>query len=130
MSNLTIFLARYMGLFMIIAVAALFVRGPAIIYDAAADRQIMFVWALISLAIGIAFVLGHNKWSGGALTVSVTVVGWLVLLKGLVLLFLPTDSLMNSLQYRDHAWFYLLPATLIGVWLTFAGFKAKTSPAT
>jgi hypothetical protein len=118
-----------MGLFMIIAVAALFVRGPAIIYETAADRQIMFVWALMSLAIGIAFVLGHNKWSGGALTVGVTVVGWLVLLKGLVLLFLPTDSLMNSLQYRDHAWLYLLPATLIGVWLTFAGFTAKTSPA-
>jgi hypothetical protein len=36
----------------------------------------MLVYAIISLAVGVAMILGHNVWSGGALPVVVTLVGW------------------------------------------------------
>ena len=67
---------------------AFLTRGSAIIETTVADRPVMLVYAITSLAMGIAMVLGHNVWSGGALPVAVTLVGWLILAKGLLLCFL------------------------------------------
>ena len=88
MSRLTVFLARSIGLFTVLLVVAFLTRGSAIIETTVADRPVMLVYAITSLAMGIAMVLGHNVWSGGALPVAVTLVGWLILAKGLLLLFL------------------------------------------
>jgi hypothetical protein len=44
----------------------------------------MFSCAVISLAAGFAMIIGHNVWSGGALPITVTLVGWLILARGLV----------------------------------------------
>jgi hypothetical protein len=96
MSRLTVFLARAIGLFMVMLVAALLVRGSAIIEASVADGQVMLVYAIVSLAMGIAMVLGHNVWSGGALSLVVTMVGWLILAKGLLLLFLAPDARLRS----------------------------------
>ena len=82
MSRLTVFLARAIGLFTVVLVVALMVRGIAIIEASVADGPVMLVYATISLATGIAMVLGHNVWTGGALSVVVTLVGWLSLAKG------------------------------------------------
>ena len=81
MSQLTVFLARLIGLFTVLLVGILLIRGSTIIEAAAADGPLMFTYAIISLSIGIAMILGHNVWSGGALPVIVTVVGWLIFAK-------------------------------------------------
>jgi hypothetical protein len=128
MSQLTVFLARFMGLFTVLVVAALLVRGSAIIDATVADRQVMFVWALVSLAIGIAITLGHNVWSGGALPVVVTLVGWLILIKGLVLLFVPSETLsfgFQSMHYGEHMVVYVAPALVLGLYLSWGGFAAR-----
>ena len=67
MSRLTVFLARSIGLFTILLVAGLLVRGGAAIETTAADGPVMLGYAIISLAMGVAMVVGHNLWSGGAL---------------------------------------------------------------
>jgi hypothetical protein len=46
-------------------------------------------------------VLGHNIWSGGALVVVVTVVGWITLVKSLLFLFLPPE--LMELAIADGA---------------------------
>ena len=76
MSRLTVFLARFIGLFTVVLVVALLVRGSATVEAAVADGPVMLVYAIISLAAGLAMILGHNVWSGGALPVVVTLVGW------------------------------------------------------
>jgi hypothetical protein len=76
MSRLTVFLARFIGLFTVVLVVALLVRGSATVEAAVADAPVMLVYAIISLAAGVAMILGHNVWSGGALPVVVTLVGW------------------------------------------------------
>ena len=65
MSHLTVFLARSLGLFTVLLVVAFFARGSAIIDATAADGPVMLAYAIMSLAMGIAIVLGHNVWSGG-----------------------------------------------------------------
>lgn len=127
MPRLTVFLARLIGVFSIVLVAAFLMRGSAIIQTTAEDGPVMLVYALISLAIGLAMILGHNVWSGGALPVVVTLVGWLILAKSLMLLSLTPEALSRvfaQTQFGEHYYFFLAPAFLLGLYLTWAGFTA------
>jgi hypothetical protein len=130
MSRLTIFLARLIGLFTVLLIAALLLRGSAMVQTAIADKSLMFTYAIISLALGLAMILGHNVWSGGALPVIVTVVGWLIFAKGLLLLCLTPEGLDHSFQrmhYGDYMFLYLAPSFVVGLYLTWAGFTAPMS---
>ena len=94
-----------------------------------ANGQLVFTYAIISLAIGLAMILGHNVWSGGVLPVVVTLVGWLILAKGLVLLFVMPNSLtqlFDQIRYGAHYYLYLVPSFVIGLYLTWAGFTAPS----
>ena len=72
-------------------------------------------------------VLGHNVWSGGALPVVVTLIGWATLLKALPLLFLGPDDaaaiFLNGLGYAHVLYWYAAFAVLLGGYLTYAGFR-------
>jgi len=95
-----------------------------------ADGPVMLVYAIISLAIGIAMILGHNIWSGGALPVVVTTVGWLILAKGVLLLFLKPEALsglFERMHYGENYYLSLAPVSLIGLYLTWAGFTTSIS---
>ena len=130
MSRLTIFLARLIGLFTVLLIAALLLRGSAMVETAIADRPLMLTYAIISLAIGLAMILGHNVWSSGVLPVAVTLVGWLILAKGLLLLFLTPETLtqfFERMHYGEHIYIYVAPSLVIGLYLTWAGFAAPTS---
>jgi len=132
MSRLTVFLARFIGLFTVVLVVAFLVRGSAGVEAAVADGPVMLVYAIISLATGVAMILGHNVWSGGALPVVVTLVGWLILAKGLVLLLVTPDVLQqifDHMQYGEHYYLYLAPSLVIGLYLTWAGFTAPSPNA-
>ena len=105
MSTLTIYLARLIGLSAVLLVAALLIRGNSLIMATVADGPVMLVYAIFSLAAGLAIILGHNIWSGGSLPVIVTLVGWLIFAKGLVLLFVTPEVLLLLLarmQYGAH----------------------------
>jgi len=129
MSTLTIYLARLIGLSAVLLAAALLVRGNALIMATVADGPVMLVYAIFSLAAGLAIILGHNVWSGGTLPVIVTLVGWLILVKGLVLLLVTPETLallLERMQYAEHYSFYIVPALIIGLYLTYAGFAAPS----
>ena len=132
MSRLTVFLARFIGLFTVVLVVAFLVRGSATVEAAVADGPVMLVYAIISLATGVAMILGHNVWSGGALPVVVTLVGWLILAKGLMLLFVTPDALQqifDHMHYGEHYYLYLAPSLVVGLYLTWAGFTAPSPNA-
>jgi hypothetical protein len=130
MSRLTVFLARLIGLFTVLLVAAFMIRGSAIIETTAADGPVMLFYAITSLAIGSAMILGHNVWSGGALPVVVTLVGWLIFAKGLLLVLVTPQTLprlFGEMQYGAHAPLFLAPSLLIGLYLAWAGFTVPLS---
>ncbi len=132
MSRLTAFLARFIGLFTVVLVVAFLVRGSAGVEAAVADGPVMLVYAIISLATGVAMILGHNVWSGGALPVVVTLVGWLILAKGLMLLFVTPEALQqifDHMHYGEHYYLYLAPSLVVGLYLSWAGFTAPSPNA-
>jgi hypothetical protein len=129
MSRLTVFLARLIGLFIVLFIATLLLRGSAMVETVIADKPLMLTYAMISLAIGLAMILGHNVWSGGLLPVVVTLVGWLILAKGLLLLFVTPEALtefFERMQYGEHMYLYVAPSLVIGLYLTWAGFTTPT----
>ena len=85
MSQRTSFLSRLIGLYCILVALPLTSHKQTTIEAAAAllhNASLMLVLGVITLAVGLAMVLGHNVWSGGGLAITVTVIGWLTLIKG------------------------------------------------
>ena len=125
MSRLTVYLARLIGLFTVLLIGAMLMQGSATVEAAVADKPLMFTYAIISLGLGVAMVLGHNVWSRGALPAVVSLVGWLILAKGLALLLAP--GMFERMQYREHFYLYLAPSLVIGLYLAWAGFTARAA---
>ena len=130
MSQLTVYLARFIGLFALLVGIGCLARGNAVTASTVANGPVMLVYALVSIAAGLAMVLGHNVWTGGALPVVVTLVGWLALVKGVLLFFVTPEALtqlLGRMQYGEHYSLYVAPSLVIGLYLTWAGFTARAS---
>jgi hypothetical protein len=90
MSPLTLFIAKLIGLMLLVFSLLMAMNKRAMlasIDELVRNRSLMLIGGSFNLAAGLAIVLGHNVWSGGALTVVVTLIGWLVALRGVVWLF-------------------------------------------
>jgi hypothetical protein len=133
MSTRTIYLSRLIGLYCIFVVLSMVIRKQDTVYAVAAllrNPSTMLVLGIIAMAAGLAMVLAHNIWRGGALPVVVTLVGWLTLIKGLLILFMPTDVVAEIILcwLRHPLLFYvsmILPL-LIGIYLTYSGFRSRS----
>src|SRR5450631_3832417 len=97
MPRVTVLLARVLGIFMVVLIAAMMVRGMSVVSATVSDGPVMLAYAIISLGMGVAMIVGHNVWSGGLLPVTVTLLGWLIFLKGLVLILLPAETLSRMI---------------------------------
>lgn len=95
----------------------------------AQDSPAMLVVGVFTLFAGLAMVLGHNLWRGGAVTIVVTLVGWSTLLKALLSLFVPpgVESRFLLAALQSEQVFYIRGALtfLLGAYLTYGGFAAS-----
>ena len=130
MSPLTIFLAKLLGLYCIIAALAMMTRKQstvATLKALIANPPLLLLVEVLGLAGGLAMIIGHNIWSGGALPIVVTLVGWLMAIRGAGLLALSTNATMKlfeALRYEQLFYFYMGATLLLGLYLTYAGFSA------
>jgi vacuolar-type H+-ATPase subunit I/STV1 len=94
------------------------------------DPPLMVVLGVVTLCAGLAMVLAHNAWSGGALAVIVTLVGWATLIKGLLFLILTPDAetalFLKALHYQEWFRLYAAISLAVGVYLTHGGFKKSS----
>ena len=133
MTNQTRFLSRLIGLYELIAALSMGTRRPAAVETVTAlvhDRPLLFLVGVITLAAGLALVLVHNVWSGGALAVVVTLIGWITLIKGLLFLFLPpaaaVDFFLGQLHYEQLFYLYAAISLILGVYLAYGGFRSTS----
>jgi len=130
-SRLTVFLSRLIGLFAILFALCLITHKQATVETMTALVQnppLLLIFGMVWLATGLAIVLGHNAWSGGALPVVVTLVGWLILIRGLLLLFLSPAAaigLFAGLHFEELFYVYLAISLLFGIYLTYNGFRSR-----
>jgi hypothetical protein len=130
MSNRTRFLARLIGLYCLLAAVMMLLQREGMIAAVTAIVQhgaLLLILGLITVAAGLALVLAHNVWSGGALPVIVTLIGWATLLKGLMFWVLPPAAAaafyLQHLRYAQLFYLYAALSLVIGVYLTVAGFR-------
>ena len=86
MSVRTVFLARLFGLYCIIMAAAMLAQPEAFVTTVnafVANAPLVLTAGVFTLFGGLALVLLHNYWSGGARTVIITLLGWLTLIKAI-----------------------------------------------
>jgi hypothetical protein len=125
----TNYLSKLIGLFSMLIGFAMIARRQdmAAAIDALLHNPtLLLIFGLIALAIGLAMVLAHNIWSGGVLPVVVTVIGWLTLIRGLVLLFVPAAMVANLFEAMHFArllYLYASISLVLGLYLTVAGFR-------
>jgi hypothetical protein len=135
MSARTIFLAKLIGLGLLGVAVAMVVNKPSMLGTINLvfhEPAFILTYGMIALFAGLAMVIGHNVWSGGALPIAVTFIGWLALLRGLLLLMLSPAAVLHMLAFARFAQFYGLYVALIvviGGYLTYAGFRATTTAA-
>jgi hypothetical protein len=125
---LTKFLAKLMGLWIVLTVLGMVVnKGTTIAaIDALfSDPALMLITGIFTLVIGLAVVVGHNRWSGGALPVVVTLYGWAALLKGLLFICLPSSAeagFYQAVHFQRFFYAYFVVALVLGVYLMYGGF--------
>jgi hypothetical protein len=127
----TIFLSRLLGLYCVLIGLSMAIHKQTTVATITAlvqNRPLMFVVSVMALGVGLAMVLCHNVWSGGALPVVVTLVGWMSLIKGLLFLFLSPESaagvLLGGLQYERFFYAYAGMTLILGAYLTYGGFRS------
>ena len=126
----TIFLSRLLGLFFLILVAAGITQGSTLAETATAlanNPALLLISGMLTLLAGLAVVLRHNVWRGGANAIVVTIVGWALLIKGAALVVLPPVSwfgIVRDSGFSSHYDLYGIPTLVLGIYLTFSGFRA------
>lgn len=133
MSPRTIFLSRLIGLYCIVVALSMMTRRQATLETVTAILQspsMTLILGVITLTAGVAMVLGHNIWSGSALPVIVTVIGWMTLIKGLFFLFLPPEMeaglFLRQLHYQQLFYLYGAFSLVLGIYLTYSGFTSRS----
>jgi|BarGraIncu00222A_1022003.scaffolds.fasta_scaffold210669_1 hypothetical protein len=128
MLPLTLFLAKLIGLMFLVFSVLMAMNKRAMlaaIDELVRSRGLMLIGGSFNLAAGLAIVLGHNVWSGGLLTVVVTLIGWLVTLRGFVWLFTPQEKLTQyyeALHFEQKYYVATAITGALGLYLSIAGF--------
>jgi hypothetical protein len=125
-----VFLARLFGLYCLIMAAAMLPQPEAfvsIVHAFVADAPLVLIAGVFTLFGGLALVLLHNYWSGGALPVIITLIGWLTLIKAAVLVTLPSNKLVALYGGVSSTHILISGALtlLLGIYLTVSGFRSS-----
>jgi hypothetical protein len=100
----TIFLATVIGWFLVIVSILLFFRQEhmkSVMDDVIAHPGLFFVFAVITLILGLLMVTSHNIWLMGW-PVIITLFSWLVLVSGLIRLGFPDTTMKLGKSYFNH----------------------------
>jgi hypothetical protein len=130
MSPRTVFLSRLIGLYSILVAISMMFHKHSIVATLLDDSPLVFLLGIITLVAGLAMVLAHNVWSGAASAVIVTVVGWITMIKGLLLLFLSpaaeADLIERKLHYEQYFYVFMAISLVIGIYLAYDGFAPRS----
>jgi hypothetical protein len=128
-------LSTLIGLLTILISCAMLLHEQSNVEAATAlihDLPLSLVTGIGVLICGLAIVLGHNVWSGGVLPVVITIYGWSLLIRGVLLLCLSSDaraSIFEMLHLKDLFLFYVTINLSLGVYLTYGGFRVCLAPS-
>jgi hypothetical protein len=131
---LTIYLSRLIGVVTLIVAAAM-LADKAMVVGAVEllgrDRPALLLLGVIRVICGAGIVLTHNVWTKGFWPLAVTLTGWAVLVRGVMVLFIPPDVMAGIIEAAHIGDFYYVYAAIplvLGAYLSLRGFSAVAPP--
>lgn len=131
MSPRTVFLSRLIGLYSILISLSMIARKQATVEAVMAlvhNSPLLLLLGVMTVVAGLAMILSHNVWSGGALPVVVTLIGWWMLIKGLLFFFLTPEQMgifLERIHYEQFFYPYIGISLLLGMYLSYGGLKGR-----
>lgn len=124
--ELSIFLAKLFGIYALIVALLWAVRGNEIsksIEEFFANRALVFLSGLFSLAIGIAMAISHSVWESNWRGL-ITLIGYLAIAKGIARIGFPeVPKKAASFVLKDtRVWIWIGLTLVLGGYLTWVGF--------
>jgi hypothetical protein len=125
--SLSIFLAQVIGLYLFLVSLAMLVhhqRFKKTAADLAGIPLMITLTGAFMLILGLLIVVDHNIWTPDW-PVVVTIIGWILLLQGLMRLFVPdafvrmSKDMQGKMVYTLGCWVRLF----VGIYLIWAGFS-------
>lgn len=119
--------ARVLGPYLVVMTIAAVARGsqmPTLMSDFTASTAWFWVTGAFVLLIGLTVIASHTRWRGAPAMI-VSILGWAITAKAVLLLALPQVSVSTAefLLSRDGWWQALMVLmTLIGLYLTYVGW--------
>ena len=122
----SIFLAKVMGIYLAIEGLALIINKKYLIRaikEMLKTKGVIYVFSFFTLILGILLVVGHNVWTADWVGL-VTLLGWLVLIKGVLNVLFPKIGLKVAEKFMPSAWYTGTGVVLIiiGAYLAAKGF--------
>ena len=126
--ELSIFLAKVLGLYLIIAPAAVLLNRrhlPRITEEFSQSLALIVLSGFVALVLGLLVVVSHNIWSADW-RVIITILGWLTLAKGIFRILLP-HKVSQAARMSARPWWIVVLVIFIalGAYLTYVGFSAQ-----
>lgn len=129
--DLSLFLAKVLGLYFVIVIAACVFRWREFqkaFDDIERSRGFILMGGVWALLLGLLLVVSHNIWEPD-FRGAITLLGWLTLLKGFVRLFFPQGAVKVARRMLETRFFTVLLGAffLLGAWLAATGFGVNIS---
>ena len=124
----SIFLAKVIGLVSVISTTAVLIRykeSLALEEEAMKNPAATYLSGFAILILGVLLVVSHSVWTSDWRVV-ITIMGWLVLLKGIGRIFFPGATGRLIKKKQNNRWFILgeIIVFIIGFYLLYYGFIA------
>ena len=121
------FLAQLWGFSLIIICFSLLFNKKNIqsVFGVFENHSLLFLLGMVNVILGVGSILFYNAWDSSWKTV-ITAIGWLVLARGLIILFAPNFvSKVVSIVKKHTDWFSigLVVGVLLGCFLVYMGFN-------
>jgi len=123
--DVSIFLAKLLGLYMLIIAGAWIVRKEQLDHsfkDFFLSKGVIVLSGLINILFGLAIAIGHNQWQPSWVGL-ITLLGYVMIIKGIVRLIFPEIVQEKTLHIMQKGYWAILSLLIIlGGYLTYAGF--------
>jgi hypothetical protein len=125
--DLSIYLAKLIGIYLIIVAADMLLRRREVrgaVKDFASSKGLLVFSGSISLLLGLAIVIAHPVYEQSTQGL-ITILGYLLILRGIWRMAFPTHIQKKLVSgFQRSYWIIFLISLIVGIYLTYAGFNA------
>ena len=123
--ELSIFLAKLLGLYMLIVAADLLLRRHEVegaVKDFASSKGLLVFSGSFSLLFGLAIVISHPVFEGNWRGL-ITLLGYLIVARGIMRIAFPSRLQKKLVSFfHKRYWFLFFILAILGAYLTYCGF--------